>query len=279
MNKIRYLQGEEQCTGSTSLNTTYNANKKVPPYTGIMFEVYSKDDPLEILTMELDVRFENAIDLSVEIYTLRGEYEFFVNDTEAWTLVAQTEAVPAPEGSGAIIPVDKFQTVSMMARERRSFYITMKGPFLDHNVYALHKTGEIQTGDGQLDVFVGAGLTEYKFPEELDDVVHPQFAGVIYYRRTVDCNKLVIATNVEFQFVLNKATNVALLTDVAVIVDEAVGKIMEDDDTIKSYQMDFGLQKKGVAETTPYEYEGKSQVSSVCKESSLSFDVNSLCPI
>jgi hypothetical protein len=63
---LRKLQGREaKCSSLIAQNTTYNAVDTVPAYEGIMFEVFSKGDPLEILTLEIDVRLDNTSDLSI----------------------------------------------------------------------------------------------------------------------------------------------------------------------------------------------------------------------
>jgi hypothetical protein len=90
---------------TTSLNTTYNDVAGVPPYTGIMFEIFSRSN-IEILTFELDLQMENATDLSVEIYSLERAYASNVHNESAWELVANTVAVPAPKGNGVIVPVN-----------------------------------------------------------------------------------------------------------------------------------------------------------------------------
>jgi hypothetical protein len=244
-----------QCAVNTALNTTYNARPDVVPYVGIMFSIFSKNH-LEILTMELDIRFGSNTDLSVEVYSYAGRYDLVFNDPSVWTLIANTTAVPAPEGTGAIIPVNDFETVSMGQMERRSFYITMKSPILDYNVAALSKTNEVAFQNSDIDLLVGVGFSEYKFPEAIDPLVDPQFTGMIHYARKATCGK--VSTSVEYLFILDEQLRIAVLGDLTSFVDAAVTDIMLQDSGLQAFQKMHGLQKDGDAQTAPEPYPGKS---------------------
>jgi len=147
MKEIRRLQ--EDCTKLNELNTTFNDNVDVLPYVGIMFQFRTKNQPIDIRTLELDIRFNDLTDHSIEVYTSKGSFGFIVNQPQAWDVVAATEIVPNPSGVGAIIPVNDFRTVSMEAEELRSFYVTMKGPWLDYTVNAMQKTTDIALSNDQ----------------------------------------------------------------------------------------------------------------------------------
>jgi hypothetical protein len=246
-----------QCDVNNALNTTYNPNPAVIPYVGIMFSVFSKN-PLEILTMELDIRFGNStdLDLSVEVYTYKGRYELIFDDPSVWTLVANTTLVPAPEGTGAIIPVSDFDTVSLGKLERMSFYITMKSPILDYNVAALAKTDEIAMQTPDMDLLVGVGFTEYKFPEAIDTLVDPQFTGVIHYTRKATCGQ--VTSTVDFEFILDEQLRIKTLGDLTTLVDAAVADIMLQDSGLQVFQEMDGLQKDGDVKTATEVYTGKS---------------------
>ena len=234
----RQLQTVEQCVATTSLNTTYNDVAEVPPYTGIMFEIFARSN-IEILTFEMDLRVGNATDLSVEIYSLEGAYAMLVNNESAWELVAKTVAILEPDGNGVIVPVGDFAPVTMAERTKRSFYVTMKGPYLDHRVNALQKTGEVQISVPDMEILVGAGLTEYKFPEKIDRIVDPQFAGVIHYRKTTDCNKMVSTTLVEYKFLLDR---IELFLEANAAIAVAIDKLLQSSKVLKSYVEEFSLQ-------------------------------------
>jgi hypothetical protein len=244
-----------RCAVNTALNTTYNARSDVVPYVGIMFSIFSKN-PLEILTMELDIRFGDSTDLSVEVYTYEGRYDLVYNVPIVWRMIANTTAVPAPEeGTGVIIPVNEFDTVSMGRMERRSFYITMKTPILDYNVNALAKTDEVAMQTQDMDLLVGVGFSEYKFPEEIDTLVDPQFTGVIHYARKTTCGK--VSTSVDYLFILDEQLRIEVLGDLTRFVDAAVTNIMLQDSGLQAFQEEHGLQKDGDAQTAAEVYPGK----------------------
>jgi hypothetical protein len=256
---LRQLQ-TDQCAVNIALNTTYNANKDVVPFVGIMFSVFAKT-PIDILSMELDIRFGNSTDLSVEVYSYSGRYELIYNDPTYWTLVANTTAVPAPEGTGVIIPVGYFDTVSIGQLERQSFYITMKSPILQYNVAALVKTDEVALQTLDLDLLAGIGFTEYKFPEEISTLVDPQFTGVIHYTRKNACGQ--VSSTVDYEFVLDEELRAGVLEDLARKVDAAVTDIMQKDSGLQVLQEIHSLKKDGDALAATDLFKGKSYVDGV----------------
>jgi hypothetical protein len=246
-----------QCDVNNALNTTYNPNPAVIPYVGIMFSIFSRK-PFEILTMELDIRFGNStdLDLSVEVYSVKGRFDMIFNDPSVWTLIANTTLVPAPEGTGAIIPVNDFETVSMGQLERRSFYITTKSPIMDYNVEALAKTDEVALQTPDMDLLVGVGFSEYKFPEAIDTLVDPQFTGVIHYARKATCGE--VSSTVDYEFILDEQLRIETLGDLTTLTDAAVTDIMLQDSDLIVFQEIHGLQKDGDAQTATELYTGKS---------------------
>lgn len=254
MRILRQLQ-TDQCAVNIALNTTYNANKDVVPFVGIMFSVFAKT-PLDILTMELDIRFGDDTDLSVEVYSYSGRFDLIFDDPIYWTLVANTTAVRAPEGTGAIIPVSDFDTVSIGKLERRSFYITMKAPILQYNVEALVKTDEVALQNADIALFAGVGFSEYKFPEAIDTLVDPQFTGVLHYARKATCGQ--VSSTVDYAFILDKRLLVGVLDDFTRQVNAAVTDLMQKDSGLQVLQETHGLQKDGDAQTATDTYSGKS---------------------
>jgi hypothetical protein len=252
---LRQLQTSE-CAVNIALNTTYNADKDVVPFVGIMFSVFSKT-PLDILTMELDIRFgTNNTDLSVEVYSYTGRYELIFDDPIFWTLVANTTLVPAPEGTGAIIPQSDFDTVSIGRNERTSFYITMKNPVLQYNVEALVKTDEVALQTPDIDLLAGVGFNEYNFPEAFDTLVDPQFTGVLHYARQSTCGQ--VSSTVDYEFIVDEQLRGSLLGDLNVIVDAAITEILQKNSRLQGLQKMQGLQKDGNAQTAAFQYNGKS---------------------
>jgi hypothetical protein len=251
---LRQLQ-TDQCAVNNALNTTYNPNKDVVPFVGIMFSVFAKT-PLDILTMELDIRFGDNTDLSVEVYTYKGRYDLIFNDPIFWTLIANTTAVPAPEGTGAIIPVSDFDNVSIGQNERRSFYITMKAPILQYNVDALVKTDEVALQTTDIELLAGVGFSEYKFPEAINTLVDPQFTGVLHYAYKSTCGQ--VSSTVYYEFILNEKLLVGVLEEFTRQVDAAVTDLMQNNSRLQVLQETHDLQKDGDAQTATAIYTGKS---------------------
>jgi len=241
------------CSTNRSFNTTYNDNEDVPPYTGIMFEVTAIGDPLRVLTLELDLRLENATDLTVEVYSHAGRFVEVFDKPEAWDKVASTKAVVSRGGDAAIIPVQYFTPVRIGANQRQSFYVTMTGPYLDHSVYALQKTGDIQIRGDDLQLFVGAGLTEYPFTDKLDDILNPMFAGVIHYEKEHVCGEdLTITSYIDFPFLFEQL--VSNLLDVTTAISSVINELLKEDGELKSYISRFDLKVfDGVTEAVTYQ--------------------------
>jgi hypothetical protein len=250
----------DQCVQFNSLNTEYNENSDVPPFVGIMFEVYATTD-LEVLTLELDLQMDYATDLSVEIYTIEGEYKKHINAIDQWQLLARTQAIPYPgrKNKVAIIPVMMFTPVTIASKQKRSFYVTMNGPYLDHTVYALQQTGDLHTRSPDLDVFVGSGFSGLRFPDSgIDTTVDPQFAGVIHYRKNEGCDTRFVNTSVEYQFIFNQtflATEIRLSVKSA--IDETVELLLEENPVLKGYKEEHGLEKLLATKTDVLDYSGK----------------------
>lgn len=259
----RILQSTVDCSELiTGFNTTYNNNDKHVPFKGIMFEVFSKGEALEILGMELDI-LSNATDLSIEVYTKLGPYEKVMGSPGAWDLVARTTGVPAPEGAGVIVPAQDFQSFRMEAREIRSFYITMNEPVLDNRVNALQKTGEVpdeMRGD-DIDIFVGIGFDDRnKFsgvPTTLS--VDPQFAGVLYYRKpNAQCVEETSITTVNYQFLFNQELDGQNMLKIDAAIQEAFETLMNKDQVLSSLRESDSLSQSGSVKSVLLEYKGKS---------------------
>lgn len=260
----RQLEGNvEQCTTIAAVNTTFNADTRVPTYVGMMFEIFPRME-LELLTLELDVRIPEdeleGADLSVEVYTMKGSYELLhAYDENRWSLISKGTAVLLPGGQGAIIPRNEFSPLKIEAKERRSFYVTMKKSYLDHNVMALQKTGELQLRTPELDILVGVGFNQYKFPGDYDRLLDPQFAGVMHFRRTAECGlTTTTTTTVEFIYLIGEKASSELVLQLNEAVNEAIGALMEEETVFLKYQEDYELQITQDARSGKTEYEGKS---------------------
>jgi hypothetical protein len=217
-----------------------------------MFTMRSKSIPIQIRTFELDVR--NVGDdqtLEVEVYTVPSSYSTIVGDPTAWVQVANTKAVPVPGGGGILIPAPDFSSVSMQPNELRSFYITMKGPYLDSTAFALDKTGETDHDYDAFSIYVGAGLSEYKFPNSSDRTIDPKFAGVIYYD-TEDCPaETVLTTRFSYRFLIDDPGNDnTMVTNVTDKIGEILNKAVADNDgLLHDFVLEHALEIVGSPQT------------------------------
>jgi hypothetical protein len=256
----RSLDGldESHCKTDRSFNTTYNSNKDVPPFVGVMFEISSFTD-IEITTFEVDIRWDlNPTDLSIQVYTIEGSYANRFNQSSAWELLASTEVVPAAEGNSGVVPASDFTSVSIKALDVRSFYITMKSPYIDHTVYALQKTGDVHVKGEDMQLFVGSGFTSDNFPGKIDKVVNPQFAGVVYYKKTYQCEDIEAKSiSITFQFLVDaKDVSDAFVLSYNAALDAAIGRVIEASETLKSFVDTFGLHKSSGPTTVKENFTG-----------------------
>lgn len=263
MVKIENLRNdldEEVCTDFRKLNTTYNGEKSVPPYVGIMFEISAFTD-VEIKTFEVDIRWDlNPKDLSVHVFTRSGPYIGSFNQSNDWTRVASTNLVLAAEGNSGIIPVTAFSPVKVEALSRQSFYVSMTDAFIDHTVYALQKTGDIHLKGDDLQLYVGTGFTSDDFPDTFDKVLHPQFAGIIHYEKTFQCSDpLASSTEIEFLFLFErKELDASFVLNCNSIVDAEINDILESNENLAGFVLDYGLQKSSGSTTDFVNFSGPS---------------------
>lgn len=211
-----------------------------------MFAMQTRDKPIDIQTLELDLRLSGASDLRIEVYTsTAGNFQLTVNNEYAWELVANTSVVPIPGGGGGLIPATDFTPVSMAAGERRSFYITMHGPYIDHTVNALDKIGELAFSTEDFNIYTGAGLTEYKFPSEIDTLVQPKFAGVVHYTIPSSCvERQLVTTSVDYKFLVEASANEVLPT-ITEIIDTFTATLLVEDPVLALLEVEHDLRKQG----------------------------------
>ena len=221
-----------------------------------MFTIKTKNKPINITTFELDVRATEAgVLLSVEVYTLPGGYSTAFSDESAWTQVANTKAVSVPGGGGVIIPVQEFSTVSMLADELRSFYITLQEPFLDSKAEGLSSSGDIDADFDAFTLNVGSGLAEYKFPATFDNTVSPKFAGVIHFKeQPAECSGPVTSadTTIEYKFLIDDdGLDDALIPDVNDAIDVFFFSEIDDSEGhLKEYGLTYQVQQRSKPSST-----------------------------
>lgn len=258
MEDTHLLGLQDDICGVDTFNTKYNDIPEIPPYLGILFSVRSRAQPLEILTLELDLRLEDDSDTSIEVYTYDGIFDIVFSDASKWKQVANTKVVRNPRGAGAgaLIPVTDFNTITLGSNERVSFYITMRSPLIDFNVDVFMKPGQLAIENDDLSVFVGSGLTEYKFPSEVDTLLDPQFAGVIHYKRTLETCGIREITAVTYQFLVMDPLNASVLDIIAARTDQKINDLLRNNENILEMQTIHELTKMADAAAYPVDYYG-----------------------
>jgi hypothetical protein len=252
------MLNEQFCKADRSFNTTYNSDKDVPPFVGIMFEISSFID-IEISTFEIDIRWDmKPTDLSIQVFTIEGSFADRFNMSSAWDKLASTKVIPAPEGNSGVIPASDFKPVSIKALEARSFYITMTGPYLDHTVYGLQKTGDVHIKGDDMQLYVGSGFMSDNFPGVIDKVLDPQFAGIVYYKKAYQCDdNQAKSTTITFQFLLDaKGINDSFVLTYNAALDVAIDKFMATTESMQGFIKDFGLHKSIGATTVKESFNG-----------------------
>jgi hypothetical protein len=233
-------------TPARLINNKYAKHIVLLYYVPRMFTVRTLASPITIKTFELDVRTDIAGgDLGVEVYTLLDGYSANYNNEAAWTLVANTDAVPVPGGSGVLVPVQDFDMISMKADELRSFYVTMRGSYIESTADALVQSGEEQIKNDALRIDVGSGFSTSKF-STIDTTISPKFAGIIHYEESkAGCESAITETKtvVDYKFLVN-ATGLdpSLLTKISSETEAFFyGQINEESGYLREYELQYQL--------------------------------------
>ena len=239
---IRRRQEEELCTANKLLQTAYNENDLVPAYPGIMFQLVSLAEDIEILTLQFDARIDEITDYSVEVFITDSDYESKLDDESQWTRLAKTEASIAPSRQGLVIPQTDFKSIKLKRGQRRTIYIAMNGPWLDITAQALDKTGEIQVQEQDLALYVGVGLNE-RFPSDYDKTVDPQFAGMIHYRKPVECSEALYDTPVDLGFMSSQSEDPIFVARLNKVLDEIIRDTMLKSHPFKDLVEQYNLKQ------------------------------------
>lgn len=113
--------------------------------------------------------------------------------------------------------------------------------YIDFIADALQKSGEVQLATPELDISVGVGFHEYKFPGDFDRTLDPQFAGVLHVRRSGECSLFVKNTKVTYSYLVEAEPTPELAAQLVDAVQGAIKSLMETDSVLLSYQKEFGL--------------------------------------
>jgi hypothetical protein len=188
--------GDLDCLLTASLEAKYNGWETA---VGTMFTVRPMA-ALEVLSFEFDA-FEQAQDLSVQVYYRKGEFAGANNDPFQWKKLADVEAQFAPDEKGAIIPANDFTAVSLEAGETYAFYLR----FRQSNVFRTNPTqrliGEDYLSNNVLGVQVGVNLEDGPFPDKFGAA--SEFPGRIHYRTALPCEQIRTTTQVELLWAVN----------------------------------------------------------------------------
>eukprot|EP00523_Entomoneis_sp_CCMP467_P020457 CAMPEP_0168837678 /NCGR_PEP_ID=MMETSP0727-20121128/5253_1 /TAXON_ID=265536 /ORGANISM="Amphiprora sp., Strain CCMP467" /LENGTH=979 /DNA_ID=CAMNT_0008891113 /DNA_START=57 /DNA_END=2993 /DNA_ORIENTATION=- len=238
---LRHAQGTtclaEGLVFESPFNDGSNSGRKTD---GFMFYLSAQERTVTVQALELDVLLDESTDLSVEVYVADEDYDDLFDTKYAqaglWTKIADTQLIPHPDGQRSLIADKAFEDVTIGALSKKSFFVRMKGPWLDYTAYALTKGGEMASTNGQMTLFAGS-------PVEVDSTVDPDpdnsfaqhklsrsispiLAGRVYYNlETTNCNGNGIAT-VAAQTV-ETSMEFAVLTD-AVVTGQAYSDIEKD---------------------------------------------------
>jgi hypothetical protein len=233
---------------------------EVPPYVGYMFELTALAD-IDLLTLELDIRFDlNPSDLLIQVYAVEGYYGQVIDQPDAWTKLAETYLVAEPSGNSAIIPTKDFNPLHIPIGEKRSLYVTMKGPYMDHHVHALQKEGDVHVKGDDMQLQVGTGFNSHGFPSVPDQTLHPQFAGVIHYAKSVDCGHAKVSTTtvVDFPFLFEMSElDDSFVSAVNGAIDRAVETWLFSNAALASFVKEYNMEKPAVATTERMSYGSK----------------------
>ena len=275
--------GGAPCNGFQQLTTRLNDNADVLQYQGIMFTITTKDSPIEITTLSIQLQRPRATgyifnDLDIEVYTAPGNFMDKVDDPSQWELVANTDMIELHDYSAPgfdsgvfammMIPATQFKTVQMENHDRRSFYVSIDGGrWISNTVDALDKVGENAVSSAHLNIQTGAGLLAPYFPEAgVDSTTSPKFAGIVHYKTTGDCRAEFTNTKVQLHMMVNVPVtlslartdpnakedplNLDLLDALSNAVDQVINAQFNDPQAnqFRQYQQDYGFAKLAAPE-------------------------------
>ena len=245
---------QNTCYDLSIFEAPYVDDDRTEAYSGIMFDLVTKSEPLEILTFEVDVRLSEVKDFSVEVYRTKGGFQGKINDPEQWTLLANTQAIASPDGRGVIIPQRSFENVNLGRNERASFYIQMKGPWIENKAVALIKTGELAAEGEDFRSYAGVG-TSSLFPISPETTTDPQFSGKVYYQKAEPC-KDTTTSSVEMIFVAGSSFDHSSFGPIGEAVEDVTNRFLMKEDWFEDKAARAGLRPVDNIKTTLAPYNG-----------------------
>ena len=254
---------ESSCSDSLTFETPSSDDPSIPMYSGIIFDVFTKSGPLEILSLEINVELSEVTDFDVEIYTTAGGYMSKLNNSSEWDLVANAESILSPQGNDAIIIPRKFFTpISFGSRERHSFYIQMKGPWIRNTAQALVKNGEVVFESADFYSYAGVGVSS-PFPDSPETITDPIFSGKIFYQKPRACQD-VAETIVVLSFLMGNGFDHLSLSTIRSSVQTVANDFLMKEDWFAKRASEAGLEVLDNPKTTTSPNHGSECPWSFC---------------
>lgn len=244
-NIVRSLQAV--CFVNDVVFYPFNDNDDAVAFGGIMFNLKGQGDLVEVLTLDLDIRADDATDLAIEVYSYNGDFASAHADPDEWDLLANTQLVLYPDEygfKGGIIPAHAFRPFTLNNGELKSLYLKMNGPWLDNSINVFLDNGEAVPSDNEdVIIYPGAGLSE-PFPLSYDRSTRPIFAGNMHLRTEGTCEE-VPETKVEYIIVTDRQVSDALLVSISEAIDMTMESLLRVDSVLVGYQNDYDLKQVG----------------------------------
>ena len=231
--------GQGECRFTTALNTTLGGTQAA---TGVMFSVLA-NQTMDILSFEFDY-FPQATDFSVDVYYKSGNFTNFVNNQNAWDQISSTTAVPAPDQTTAIIPVNEEKVVTLNPGTLASFYLTFKSDSTLKVSNSNNQVGAVWQYDNSLQVFVGSLISGSAFPNTAGTPA--EFRGVVHYRVTQNCTNFQATSQIPLKFAVNTNPTSNIVSQINAAVNSAVQAVMSLSTDLIQYEKYSQLVLVGV---------------------------------
>jgi len=278
--QARSLQTTTCYTTDLTFSTPFrdNGNDEDPGVESLIFYIETREDAVEIQTLELDIRLHrydpNGLtahtDLNVQVFVTDQLYHInpgnLLNKESAWQRVADTQLLPNPDNERAVIPTADFTAFTIPGNNRRrAVWVRLRSgrTWIDYTQRLNAPALEQASANGHLEIFSGHGVTVQELSpnqDAFDDTVLNQldrsidgaiFAGTFRYRAVTPCDNdddndatpLFIETSVEFVLVVDQILANEDYGNIEVGMDSLLELLLGEDATLQSYATEFGLQR------------------------------------
>mmetsp|Transcript_29317 Transcript_29317/g.80528 ORF Transcript_29317/g.80528 Transcript_29317/m.80528 type:complete len:1320 (-) Transcript_29317:70-4029(-) len=270
----RRLQDDDDvCFENEILTAEYNTEPAILAHPGMMFNIASRDKPVKISAVEVDVRVdllgfeENADSLGIQIYACLEcpqDEDFFRNfyytDERFWTLIADVNLIRHPTDTERfLVPAHSFQSISLARTERMPLFIktTSGNAWMDNTVNTFVKSGDmtsgVTSGSSNLSLFAGYATTsagpfdtQSSNGDGINYDVTPIFSGKFHLSAETNfCGfQTTLETMVEFIHVMTTIPDTLDLTGLEEEVEsEFVPQMLADDALLLEYTQQYQLRQ------------------------------------